>query len=382
MRKFDEELMAKAIEIAKKGDPSPNPHVGCLIVHETPNGYELISQAHHEEAGHDHAEYAALREAGARARGATVYVTLEPCTHQGRTPPCVSALVSAGVRRVVIGCSDPNPNVSGGGAKRLRNAGIEVVEDVLATEARQLIEPWSKFITTGSSYLSLKLALSLDGRIATKTGDSKWITSTESRAFVHQLRARHDAVMVGIATVMADNPRLTVRAGKGRNPIRVIVDSKLRTPLDRHIVKSAKEVSTCVLTTEQADPEHQKALEDLGLNIITLPATAEGRCDMRAALVELAKREVVSILCEGGAELAGSLLADQLVNRLHAFVAPLLLGPRGRAGAVDWAGPDSLATAPRIAEPVWALHGNDAHVTGTLLYPKAAPEKTLSEDPH
>lgn len=379
MSKFDEELMAKAIEIARRGDPSPNPHVGCLIVHETPTGYELISQAHHQEVGHDHAEMAALREAGARARGATVYVTLEPCTHQGRTPPCVGALVAAGVRRVVIGCSDPNPNVSGGGAAKLRNAGVEVAEDVLSQEARQLIEPWSKFITTGSSYLTLKLALSLDGRIATKTGESKWITSNESRAFVHQLRARHDAVMVGINTVISDNPRLTVRAGKGRNPIRVIIDSKLRTPLDRHIVKSAIDVPTCVMTTDQADPEHQKALEALGLSVITLPATAEGRCDMRAALVELAKREVVSILCEGGAELVGSLLAEQLVDRLHAFIAPILLGPRGRAGAVDWAGPDSLATAPRITEPVWALHGNDAHVTGRLIYPKPTQEKPAPE---
>jgi diaminohydroxyphosphoribosylaminopyrimidine deaminase/5-amino-6-(5-phosphoribosylamino)uracil reductase len=271
--------------------------------------------------------------------------------------------------------------VSGGGAEKLRQAGIEVVLDVLAPAARQLIEPWPKFITTGSSYLSLKLALSLDGRIATKTGESKWITSRESRAFVHQLRANHDAVMVGINTVITDNPRLTVRAGTGRNPVRVIVDSKLRLPLDRHIVSSAKDVPTCVLTTEEANQEHQRALEDLGLNIITLPATAEGRCDMKSAMQALAEREVVSILCEGGAELAGSLLADQLVNRLHAFVAPLLLGPRGRAGAVDWAGPDSLAAAPRIAEPVWALHGNDAHVSGELIYPKPTSDKPASQRP-
>lgn len=374
MSKFDEELMAKAIEIAKKGDPAPNPHVGCVVVQENGDGYEIVGQAHHEEVGHDHAEVAALRAAGDKARGATVYVTLEPCNHEGRTPPCVAALVAAGVKRVVIGCRDPNPNVQGGGTARLREAGIDVTVDVKSLEARRLIEPWTRFITTGSSYLTLKLALSLDGRIATKTGESKWITSTESRAFGHQLRARHDAVMVGINTVIADDPRLTVRAGSGRNPVRVIVDSKLRTPLDRNIVKTAGDVSTCVLTTEQADAERRKALEDRGLNIITLPSTAEGRCDMKAALVELAKREVVSVLCEGGAELAGSLLADQLVRRLHAFVAPILLGPRGRAGAVDWAGPESLSTAPRIEEPTWALHGNDAHVTGALIYPKSPQE--------
>ncbi len=362
------QMMARAIDLAKFGDPSPNPHVGCVVA----LGDNVLGEGFHEAAGFDHAEIIALRAAGEHAKGATLYVTLEPCNHQGKTAPCVDAVLSAGVASVVIGCRDPNPNVRGGGVERLREAGVEVILGVLETEAKSLVRPWSKFVLTGHSYLSLKLAVSLDGRIATRTGASKWITCPESRARVQELRVSHDAVMVGINTVSSDDPRLTVRDVPGRDPIRIVVDSKLRLPMNCQLVTSARDIPTCVITTVDASRSTGDGLETAGVNVIRVPATAEGRCDMQTALGELAVREVVSVLCEGGAELAGSLLAAGLVDELHVFVAPLLLGPRGRLGAVDWAGPESPGDAPRIDNPRWELCGADAYVSGPLLYPKRA----------
>ena len=358
--------MAQAIEIGRGGDPSPNPHVGSLVA----EGDELIATGFHAAAGTEHAESLALREAGERARGKTLYVTLEPCNHDGRTPPCVDAILASGVRRVVVATRDPNPRVQGGGIERLRAAGVEVEEGVLEAEARELIKPWTKFITQDSAYLALKLAMSLDGRIATRSGLSKWITCPESRLRVQGLRARHDAVMVGVNTVLSDNPRLTVRDVPGRSPVRVIVDSRLRIPVSSQVVQTAQQVATCVVTTPQAPRATEDVLESLGVRVIRVPATAEGRADTVIALRELAAREVVSVLCEGGAELAGSLLALQAVDELHVFTAPRLLGPRGRPGAVDWAGPDNPAEAPRIETPHWELSGTDSYVWGPLVYSK------------
>lgn len=366
MPDIDAKLMARAIELAQSGDPSPNPHVGCVIA----DGDKIIGEAFHEAVGLDHAEIAALRNAGDQAKGKTLYVTLEPCNHEGRTPPCVDAILGAGIARVVVGCRDPNPTVEGGGIERLKAAGVEVLVGVLEKEARSVIRPWSKFITEGMSYISIKLGVSLDGRIATRTGASRWITCPESRTRVHALRVRHDAVMIGINTAIADDPRLTVRDVPGRSPVRVVVDSKLRLPTTSQLVQTASEVPTCVITTTDATEEAEDTLVKAGLKVIRVNPTAEGRCDMRAALRELALREVVSVLCEGGAELVGTLIAAGLADEMHAFVAPVLLGPRGRPGAVDWAGPESPADAPRIDSPVWELCGNDAYVSGPLVYPK------------
>ncbi|MCA9600337.1 MAG: bifunctional diaminohydroxyphosphoribosylaminopyrimidine deaminase/5-amino-6-(5-phosphoribosylamino)uracil reductase RibD [Myxococcales bacterium] len=366
--------MARAIEIAQGGDPSPNPHVGSVVA----DGETILAEGFHAAVGLEHAEIVALREAGESARGKTLYVTLEPCNHEGRTPPCVDAILAAGIGRVVVGCKDPNPGVEGGGIERLEAAGVEVVVGVLEKEAKKLIEPWSKYITEQASYLSLKLAVSLDGRIATRTGASKWITCADSRARVHLLRTRHDAVMVGINTVIADDPRLTVRDVPGRSPVRVVMDSKLRIPTSCQLVQTAKEVPTCVVTTVDASRAVAESLEDLGVSVIRVPASAEGRCDLRVTLRELALREVVSVLCEGGAELAGSLLAGGLPDEMHVFLAPVLLGPRGRPGAVDWAGPENPADAPRIESPRWELCGNDAYVSGRLVYPKKSTRTTTA----
>ena len=303
-------------------------------------------------------------------------MTLEPCNHEGKTAPCVDSILAAGIKRVVVGCGDPNPNVPGGGADRLRAAGVDVVVGVLEKEARSLIRPWTKYITEGASFVGVKLGVSLDGRIATRTGASKWITCPESRTRVQALRARHDAVMVGINTVIADDPRLTVRDVPGRSPVRVIVDSKLRLPASSQLVQSARDVPTCVITTSEGPRGAEEELTESGLSVIRVAATAEGRCDMRIALKELAAREVVSVLCEGGAELVGSLLASGLAGEMHVFIAPVMLGPRGRPGAVDWAGPETPSDAPRIDPPAWELCGNDAYVSGPVVYPKRSVRTT------
>jgi diaminohydroxyphosphoribosylaminopyrimidine deaminase/5-amino-6-(5-phosphoribosylamino)uracil reductase len=367
------EWMAQAIEIGHQGDPSPNPHVGAVIVKDG----QIIATGFHANAGERHAEIVALEQAGERARGATLYVTLEPCNHFGKTPPCTDAIIKAGIARVVAGCADPNPNVAGGGVAKLRGAGIEVVTGVLANPCKALIRPWRKYITQGTAYLTLKLGTSLDGRIATKTGASKWITSPDSRARGHRLRATHDAVLVGVSTIVADDPQLTVREGPpARNPIRVIVDSTLRIPLGSTVVTTAAEVPTCVVTTPNSSVKAEEALAERGVNVVRVAANTQGRCDMKAALRALAQREVVSVLCEGGAELAGSLLADQLAEELHFFIAPVLLGPRGRPCAVDWAGPDDVSAAPRLHRPKWDLSGTDAYLTGRVRYPSKPIEDT------
>jgi diaminohydroxyphosphoribosylaminopyrimidine deaminase/5-amino-6-(5-phosphoribosylamino)uracil reductase len=370
MTDLDSQHMLRALELGRQGDPSPNPHVGCVIA----QGDTVLGTGFHATAGAEHAELLALKQAGPAARGATLYATLEPCNHVGKTPPCVDAILEAGIARVVIGRRDPNPRVAGGGIERLEKAGVDVKLGVLDRECKELIRPWAHFITTGKSYLSLKLAVSLDGRIATRTGASKWITCQESRTRVHQLRGQHDAVMLGVNTVLADDPRLTVRDVPGRSPIRVVIDSKLRLPTTSHLAQTALQTPTCVMTTQAATEAAENALAALGVRVVRVPATAEGRCDPHAVLQELAAREVVNVLCEGGAELAGSLLAARLPSELHVFVAPVLLGPRGRPGAVDWAGPESPSDAPRIHPPRWELCGSDAYVWGPLVFPKKTPK--------
>ncbi len=376
-RDVDSKRMRRAIELARGARPSPNPPVGAVV---TDKNGAVVAEAFHLQAGSDHAEVIALEQARAEgegeslARGGTLYVTLEPCNHEGQTPPCVDAILKAGVKRVVIGVLDPNPHVTGGGARRLTDAGIEVEVGVAANEARQLIAPWTKFITSGIPHVSLKLALSLDGRIATRSGVSKWVTGPEARAKVQQLRAQHDAVAVGIGTALSDDPRLTVRdatlLGQAKPPARIIFDTKLRLPLTARVVETSRIVPTWVCTGADAPEEQERALVAAGCTVFRVPMTAEGRVDVAAALAELGATGVVSVLFEGGAELAGSLLAARLADELHAFVAPKLLGPRGRPGAVDWAGPETPGEAPAIVNPRWEVCGQDAYVHGAVHFPE------------
>ncbi|MBX3199996.1 MAG: bifunctional diaminohydroxyphosphoribosylaminopyrimidine deaminase/5-amino-6-(5-phosphoribosylamino)uracil reductase RibD [Labilithrix sp.] len=358
--------MDLALVHARSGRPSPNPHVGAVVV----KNDELVATGHHERAGTDHAETSALRAAGERAAGGTLYVTLEPCNHHGRTPPCTDVIIASKVARVVVGCRDPNPHVDGEGIEALKAAGIEVVLGVREAQCRAQILPWTKHVTTGLPYVSLKLALSLDGRIATRSGASKWVTGPDARAKVHLLRSRADAVAVGIGTAVADDPHLTVRDAPGESPLRVVFDTNLRLVPESRLAQTAREIPTLVLCGPEASPEAEEALAALGVECMRMPLSTEGRLDVIAALRMLAQRGVVTMLVEGGAELAGSFLAGRLADELHAFLAPILLGPRGRPGAVDWAGPDTPQQAPRIAAPSWELVGEDAYVHGRIVYPE------------
>lgn len=361
----DEKWMDLALVHAKSGHPSPNPNVGAVLVKDG----ELVATGHHERAGMEHAEVRALRAAGPRAAGATLYVTLEPCNHHGRTPPCTDGIIASGVARVVIGCRDPNPHVDGQGIEALRAAGLPVTLGVREPQCRSQIIPWAKHVTTGLPYVSLKLALSLDGRIATRSGASKWVTGPDARAKVHLLRSRADAVAVGIGTAVADDPRLTVRDAPGDSPVRVVFDTNLRLPVESRLATNAREIPTLVLCGPDAPAPAEEELSALGCEVIRMPLSTEGRLDVVGVLRMLGQRGIVTMLVEGGAELAGSFLAGRLADELHAFIAPILLGPRGRPGAVDWAGPDTPQQAPRITAPSWELVGEDAYVHGQIVYP-------------
>jgi diaminohydroxyphosphoribosylaminopyrimidine deaminase/5-amino-6-(5-phosphoribosylamino)uracil reductase len=363
--KDDEKWMGMALERGAQGSPSPNPHVGAVVV----KGTNAVGVGHHERAGDVHAEVAALREAREKAKGGTLYVTLEPCNHVGRTPPCTDSILAAKIARVVVGCRDPNPHVEGGGIEKLRSAGVVVDIGCREPEALRLIAPWSKFVTTGVPYVVLKLGLSLDGRIASRTGASKWVTGPEARARVHLLRSQHDAVLIGIGTALADDPRLTVRDAPGHSPLRVVFDTKLRLPVGSRLVQTAREAPTWVVCTTDAPSSNEEALIERGVDVLRAPPSAEGRIDPVAGLKMLAARGIVTVMVEGGAELAGSLLAAAVIDELHCFIAPILLGPRGRPGAVDWAGPATPADAPCIGDPQWEVCGVDAHVWGSLKYP-------------
>lgn len=367
----DEKWMREALAAARSSRPSPNPPVGAVVVSA---GGEAVARAWHAEAGAQHAEIAALEEAAEAAEGGSLYVTLEPCNHEGQTGRCVDAILRAGIKRVVVGALDPNPHVEGGGAERLKNAGLDVVVGVAGAESQTLIAPWTKFITSAVPHVALKLALSLDGRIATRTGESKWITCPEARVKVQQLRSQYDAVAVGIGTALSDDPRLTVRdeslLGSRPGPVRIIFDTSLRLPASSRVVATANELPTWICAGTEADEENEQELVAAGCKVMRVPMSAQGRVDMAAALEAIGEAGIVSVLVEGGAELVGSLVAGRHADELHAFLAPKLLGPRGRPGAVDWAGPDKPGEAPHILNPRWEVCGQDAYVYGKVAYPE------------
>jgi diaminohydroxyphosphoribosylaminopyrimidine deaminase/5-amino-6-(5-phosphoribosylamino)uracil reductase len=334
----DVAFMRRALALARRGWgwTAPNPMVGAVIV----RGGRVVGSGHHARYGELHAEVAALAEAGRRARGATAYVTLEPCAHQGKTPPCASALIEAGVRRVVIATRDPNP-VARGGVERLRRAGVTVDVGVAAEDARELNAAFFHSFSTDRPWVRLKLALSIDGALADAHGHSRWITSAGARAAAHRLRADSDAIAVGIGTVLADDPILTVRHGRAPRvaPLRVIFDRHSRLPLRSALARTAGEARTLVVS-EDAESQRSRRLRRAGIEVLEA-ATLE------LALLALKARGVRSLLLEGGARLAGSFLREARVDRLIIFQAPVLLG-EGALGAFDFAPGVELADAARF----------------------------------
>ncbi|WP_017814362.1 bifunctional diaminohydroxyphosphoribosylaminopyrimidine deaminase/5-amino-6-(5-phosphoribosylamino)uracil reductase RibD [Paenibacillus shenyangensis] len=318
----DEFYMSLALDMAEKaqGQTDINPVVGCVVVKDG----RIVGMGAHLRRGTGHAEVHALNMAGAEAEGATAYVTLEPCSHYGKTPPCSDRLIKEKVRRVVVAAVDPNPQVAGSGIERLRSHGIEVVTGVLADRSERLNETFNKYITTGLPFVTLKTASTLDGRLASRTGDSKWISNSDARERVHGMRHRHQGIMVGIGTVLADDPELTTRtATPGINPVRIVIDSHLRIP-DQARLLNTDQADTIIVTTTQADPVRISQLENRGIRILRC---GEGpQVDLTLAMRMLGEQEISSILLEGGGRLNGSMLEAGLVDRVTLFFAPKLIG--------------------------------------------------------
>lgn len=356
---FDQTMMRCALELAARGlgQVSPGPLVGTVIVDRrgeiVGEGFFLYDQI-------KHAETLALAQAGERARGGTAYISLEPHAHQGRTAPCTDALIRAGIKRVVAPIEDPNPEVSGRGFAHLREAGIEVCKGLLAEEATRLNEAYIHYRRTGRPFVHLKMAVSLDGKIATRAGDSRWITGTEARTRAHELRHQYDAIMVGGGTVRADDPLLTDRSGKKRRrPLtRVVIDQCLRISPDSQLAQTAKEAPTVVFTRGDNNASAVKALQARGVEVI------KDQPELLDALTELGSRSIQSVLVEGGATLAGFLLDAGLVNKVTFFIAPIIIGGAEAPSAIAGAGAEKLAHALQLQDVHVQQHGRDIEVTG------------------
>ena len=344
----EEDFMRLALSLAKRGlgTTSPNPMVGALVI----KGREVVGEGYHRKAGEAHAEAIALEKAGEKARGATLFVTLEPCCHTDkRTPPCVDVVIKAGVKKVVVAMFDPNPQVNGKGIEALSKAGIDVKVGMLSDEARRLNEAFVTFQEKKRPFFVMKAALSLDGKIATKVGDSKWISNEESRSYANRLRSVMDAIMVGINTVILDNPILVPRTARPkRYPMRVVLDSKLRIPLSCDLVKTAGSYRTLVFTLNEPSAEKEGRLRSLGVEVVRVDAGENRKVDLPAVAAELAKRGVTSVLVEGGGEVNGSLLREGLIDKVLLFYGPLLIGGRNAASLVGGKGIDFLKDAYRV----------------------------------
>jgi diaminohydroxyphosphoribosylaminopyrimidine deaminase/5-amino-6-(5-phosphoribosylamino)uracil reductase len=354
-------MMRRALELAARGVGlvSPSPLVGCVIV----NNGEIVGEGFYVYENVKHAETLALEQAGPQARGATAYVSLEPHAHQGRTPPCTDALIKAGIVRVVAPIEDPNPQVSGKGFAHLREAGIEVSTGLLAREAARLNEKYTHFNRAGRPFVHLKLACSLDGRTATRTGDSRWITGQEARARAHELRHECDAILVGSGTAISDDPQLTDRSGLARRrPLaRLVLDDKLRLSPNSKLAMSTRDAPVLVFTSERADESAISALQLRGVEVIRQP---NGSRDLGAVLRETGKRSLQSILVEGGANVAGAFFDAGLIDKATIFIAPVIIGGRDAPVALAGVGAEKISDALRLQDVQLRQLGSDFEITG------------------
>ncbi|QSX07723.1 bifunctional diaminohydroxyphosphoribosylaminopyrimidine deaminase/5-amino-6-(5-phosphoribosylamino)uracil reductase RibD [Alkalibacter rhizosphaerae] len=343
MKQPDIEYMKRALELAElgRGWTNPNPMVGAVIVKKG----RIIGEGFHQKHGQAHAEINALNNATEPVEGATIYVTLEPCSHYGKTPPCAQAILISGIREVIIAMEDPNPLVAGKGIRILQEGGISVHTGILEKEAAQLNEVFLQYIQTKTPFVVMKTAMSLDGKIACHTGDSKWISNEGSRAFVHELRAQLPAIMVGIGTVLADDPSLTCRReSPSRQPIRIIVDSALRIPMDAHVLNDECPHLTWIATVDGKDPEKIQILEERGIPVLQT-RSKDGKVDLQHLMELLGQRQIDGLLLEGGGTLNFSALKAGIVNKVVSFIAPVLIGGKDAPTPVEGEGFSSLAEA-------------------------------------
>jgi diaminohydroxyphosphoribosylaminopyrimidine deaminase/5-amino-6-(5-phosphoribosylamino)uracil reductase len=357
--------MRHAIQLAHRGSGAvePNPPVGAVIVDDQ---LRLISEGWHQKFGGPHAEIHAIASAGERTRGATLYCTLEPCSHQGKTPPCAPAVIAAGIRNVVIGTGDPAPHVNGRGIALLREAGVTLTSRVCEAEAQRLIAPFRRLMLDGLPWVHAKWAMSLDGRIATRTCDSKWITNEHSRAQAHELRGRCDAIVVGVSTVLADDPQLTARPTGPRVATRIVLDSQVRTPLSSRLVQTAQEFPVLIVASQSAQPHRIAALKSAGVEVLQLAGESgdPDRPSLRQLCVELGKRKMTHVMIEGGAGVLGAAFDAGIVNECHVYIAPRIIGGQAALSPIGGKGVAQMAEAHSLLNLQVTTLGDNVYLHG------------------
>lgn len=372
MNRNDVKFMKEAIRLAAKGlgRTSPNPAVGAVIVRDS----RVIASGYHKKAGQNHAEVEALSMIGGKGKADDIlYVTLEPCNHYGRTPPCTEAIIRSGIKNVVVGMPDPNPTVEGGGAGFLRRNGVNIVSGVLEAECRRLNEIFIKFITTGRPFVIAKSALTLDGWSAASNGHSRWITNERSREFVHRMRDRSDAIMTGVGTIIADDPSLTARPKnrRGRDPVRIIVDTHLRIPHNARVLNHDSKAKTILAVGEGVPPALLKDIDKTGVSTMTCPIK-DGRIDLSALMLALGKMSITSLIVEGGAGIMGSMIKEKLIDKLYIFKAPKILGGDDGIPMARGKGPERMDQSLSLRDIEVKRFGDDILITGYPEYGEKA----------